>query len=310
MNLDAAGIVTDFAGLSALRAKARGERGAAVDEVARQFEGLFVQMMLKGMRSASLGDGLLDSQQSLFYRDLYDQQLSTHLAGAGGIGLADTIRRQLGGAVATSGGGGVMTARAVQTVPRTGASSAASVDATADVVTEALQTPSLPRGPVEFLRALWPAAESAAAQLGVQPEALLAQAALETGWGRHVMARADGQSSHNLFGIKADSRWAGDRVGKMTLEYKDGVALKTRAEFRAYDSYEHAFDDYVKFVKGNSRYRDAVAAADDPRAYFDELQKAGYATDPQYAEKIASILDSPTLSKARDLVKNDPAVPL
>lgn len=308
MQLDAASLVTDFAGLASLKARARQDRKDATDEVARQFEALFVQMMMKGMRQASFGGGLLDSQQSLFYRDLYDQQLSTHLAGAGGIGLADTIRRQLGGEAApVLAGRGAAGYRAAPTAAARGAVPQV---VAADPVTEALDQPPLQGEPVAFLRALWPAAELAAAELGLDPEALLAQAALETGWGRHVMQRGDGASSHNLFGIKADGRWDGDRVRKTTLEYKDGVALKTRADFRAYDSYDAAFADYVRFVKDNPRYRDAVAATADPKAYFRELQQAGYATDPAYANKIAAILDSPALRQARDLVKTDQALPL
>lgn len=309
MNLDAAGIVTDFAGLSVLKSKARQDQRAAADEVAQQFEALFVQMMLQRMRDASFGGGLLDSQQTEFYRDMYDQQLAVHLSDAGGIGLADAIRRQLIGAGQETTGGsavGDYLQRPVQRAPAFAAPPAGG----ADPVREALDSPPPPSSPGEFVRALWPAAERAAAQLGIDPEALLAQAALETGWGRHVMPRDDGASSHNLFGIKADQRWDGERVRKTTLEYKDGVALKTRADFRAYDSYDQAFEDYVQFVRGNRRYRDAVAAAGDPKVYFQELQKAGYATDPAYAEKIVAILEGPALSGARDRLKNDQTLPL
>jgi flagellar protein FlgJ len=154
--------------------------------------------------------------------------------------------------------------------------------------------------PDDFLRRLWPMAEQAAAQLQLAPEALLAQAALETGWGKHVMRRPDGDSSHNLFGIKADARWQGGAVPMSTLEYQDGVAVKTRADFRAYASYADSFQDYVGFLRSNPRYRDALGKTDDPAAYFAELQSAGYATDPRYAEKILKVLDSDAMQRARD----------
>ncbi len=144
--------------------------------------------------------------------------------------------------------------------------------------------------PEGFVAALRPAAEKAAARLGLPAEALLAQAALETGWGGHVMQRPDGSSSHNLFGIKADSRWNGGRVQVSTLEYRDGVAMRTKADFRAYDSYEESFNDYVRFVQQNPRYAEALRATEDVGRYFDRLQQAGYATDPAYAEKIGEIL--------------------
>ena len=122
--------------------------------------------------------------------------------------------------------------------------------------------------PESFLDQLWPVAEEAAAKLDLAPEALLAQAALETGWGRHVMQQRQGDSSHNLFGIKADSRWQGDKVHVSTLEYRDGVALNTRANFRAYGSFEESFSDYVDFVQRNPRYRDALSKTADPRPIF------------------------------------------
>jgi flagellar protein FlgJ len=135
--------------------------------------------------------------------------------------------------------------------------------------------------------------------MGLSPEALLAQAALETGWGRHVMSRNGGGSSHNLFGIKADSSWDGDRVRQTTLEFKDGVALKTKAAFRAYDSYGQSLSDYVRFIQSNPRYSRALEAVGDERRYFRELQRAGYATDPNYAEKIEQILDSDAMQRFR-----------
>lgn len=293
MDIDMAQVYTDFSGLAALRAKAREDQDAALDQVSRQFESLFLQMMLKSMREASFGDGLLDSKQSEFYRDMYDKQIAMDMAASDGIGLADVLKRQLGKGIDEQYrdlepreylGMPVIPIRGDK--PQAGAAKAAvdSVDGVGDITFDG--------DPQTFLQALWPAAERAAGKLGLAPEALLSQAALETGWGRHVIRHRDGDSSHNLFGIKADSRWQGERVEVSTREYRDGVALNTRADFRAYGSYEQSFDDYVAFLQRNPRYRDALGKTEDPAAYFDALQKAGYATDPAYADKIKRILDS------------------
>src|SRR3569623_1362901 len=148
----------------------------------------------------------------------------------------------------------------------------------------------------ECVAAMWPAAQASARELGVDPRVLIAQAALETGWGRAVMQHGDGRSSHNLFGIKAGNNWSGASVNVATLEYRDGLAAKERANFRSYDSYEQSFADYVDFIKSQPRYREALAHGGDARRYLSELQSAGYATDPRYADKIGSILQGEVLS--------------
>ncbi len=123
----------------------------------------------------------------------------------------------------------------------------------------------------------------------MDPELLIAQAALETGWGRAIVHDGQGRSSHNLFGIKADSRWSGSRISVNSLEYEDGVAVRARAHFRSYDSFDQSFDDYAALVRASPRYRDALRQASDPRAYMHALQSAGYATDPLYAAKVLDI---------------------
>jgi flagellar protein FlgJ len=134
----------------------------------------------------------------------------------------------------------------------------------------------------------------------VPAEALLAQAALESGWGRHVMQDGEGRSSHNLFGIKADRRWSGERVSVDTLEYRDNVAIKTRADFRAYSSFADSFADYADFIGANQRYRPALEVGADSEAYLRGLQQAGYATDPAYADKIVAILRRPEFAGAAE----------
>ncbi len=299
MQLDMAQVYTDFSGLAALKAKAREDEDAALDQVSRQFESLFLQMMLKSMRDASFGGGLMDSKQTEFYREMYDKQVAVDMAQNQGIGLAAVIKRQLGGSDPVPQDGrsiedyvGMPVLAGVTAEPgrRVGTSGAG---------TDNRRTIELDGSPESFLGQLWPVAEEAAARLDLAPEALLAQAALETGWGRHVIRHRQGDSSHNLFGIKADSRWQGERIRVETLEYRDGVPLKTRAHFRAYGSFEESFADYVDFLQRNPRYRAALGRTEDPGAYFSALQEAGYATDPAYADKIKRILNSEPMLQMR-----------
>lgn len=281
--------VTDFQSFTTMRAEARsGEnREQNLDRVAQQFESLFIGMMLKQMRQAndSMGGSLLDSKQSQHYRDMYDQQISLHLAERGGLGLAPAIKRQLGGQAPVSVRERSQADYLAHPTPL-----AQGVDSSRPLQSEAAADSDTE----SFVRRLRPHAEAAARQLGLPAEALIAQAALETGWGRSVMAGADGGSSHNLFGIKADARWDGGKVSVDTLEYRDGVAMKIRADFRSYDSYADSFADYVDFIASQPRYSRAMQAGE-PRAYFDALQQAGYATDPAYADKILNILQRPEM---------------
>jgi flagellar protein FlgJ len=177
------------------------------------------------------------------------------------------------------------------------------VEATA-AAAQAERTPAAGRGgrladsPEEFIQKIWPHAERAAQALGVDPRMLVAQAALETGWGRHVPASADGRSGHNLFGIKAGRGWSGERGSHLTREFVDGRMQVERAEFRRYDGVAQSFEDYVGLLRGSARYAPALAAAGDNRAFAQALQNAGYATDPAYAEKLTSIAHGPRLNRA------------
>ena len=281
-------LYTDFAGLTRLKAQARSDQNAALDKAAEQFESMFLQMMLKSMRQAKLTDGLFDSQSMQKYQEMYDQQLAVHLAEAGGAGLADVIKRQLAGVdkqVSRQG----MDISAYQKQPVYSFPMMRSENVVAESDTTVREV-SLDGTPETFIDKLKPFAEKAAVALGIQPQALLAQAALETGWGKAQMKMADGKPSFNLFGIKADSRWDGKQANVATMEFRDGVAKKERASFRAYESYEDSFNDYANFIFENRRYQKALRNTENPAAYFNELQQAGYATDPKYAEKIMSIL--------------------
>lgn len=302
MDYSSSRLVTDIAALDQLKAKARENPDAAVGEVARQFESVLVNMMVKSMRQAGLGEGAMDSQQSLFYRDMYDQQLGMHLSERG-IGLADAIERQLsqfgvGDAADIPDGKNAvdyLANRINAMAARAGVAAAA--DPSASVAPANADEPVLD-SPQHFVAALMPWAKEASAELGLPAEALLAQAALETGWGRSVIHGSGGGNSHNLFGIKADGRWDGDRAVVSTLEYQDGVAVRRRDPFRSYDSYRESFQDYVGFLKQNGRYEQALEKTDDPAAYFNALQNAGYATDPNYADKILRVMNGPELRAA------------
>lgn len=141
----------------------------------------------------------------------------------------------------------------------------------------------------EFVNAMLPMAKEAADRIGVDPRYLVAQAALETGWGKSVMRQPDGSSSHNLFGIKASKNWTGDSARAITSEFRNGEMVKETAEFRSYASYRDSFHDLVNLLQSNSRYQDVLKSADNPEQFVRELQKAGYATDPNYANKISNI---------------------
>ncbi len=309
--LSAAYTYTDFHGFADLRRMARNEAPEAADAAARQFEALFIQMMLKSMRDAMPADSGMDSDQVNFYREMFDQQIALEMSRGEGIGLRESLLRELAPEQLPAAVAGDLRLPA-QRVPARAAwpVEAAVRNAPVPPTTQGVPAaaPWRPESPDAFIRELWPHAERAGAALGVAPEVLLAQSALETGWGRHVIPRPDGSSSHNLFGIKADARWNGDRVQVNTLEYVGGVAEQQRAAFRAYDSPAASFADYVDFLQRNPRYRGALAQAPDAEGYLRGLQSAGYATDPAYADKILDILGRGTLPQALGL-KSETARP-
>ena len=292
-----ADVYTDFNGLAQLRRDVNRESPEAIKKVAEQFEALFLQMMLKSMRDASFGDELFDSSQSDMYRDMFDQQIAITLSKRRGLGLADMLERQLSKSTDTIDGDN--TQDKVNTLEMLRRNALPDTQ------------PVMPFNPVpykkgndiyksgqEFFEGIWPHAQDAAKSLGVDPAVLVAQAALETGWGKYSMKGSYGQESHNLFGIKADSRWQGKTVSVMTTEYTDGVVSRERAKFRAYDSPKESFDDYVDFIKNSPRYQEALDQAHNASEYVRGLQEAGYASDPAYANKIMQILKGDAFSNA------------
>lgn len=315
-----ASVYTDFNGLAALRHQAQTDKSGALRQVAEQFEALFMQMMLKSMRDAKLGEGLFDSAQSEQYRDMLDSQLSLNLSKGRGLGLADVIVRQLGGEGPqrpSSEVRGSFVPRspdaAVNTTVEVVKPASESVEASIVSVPraeESLDVPDYSESPATFVRHILPYARQAASLLGLGPEVLIAQAALETGWGQGVIRDATGESSHNLFNIKADSRWEGPVVAKRTLEYVDGVAVQERAHFRRYESPVQSFQDYVAFLQTSPRYQEALQHDGDAERFVEGLQSAGYATDPNYAKKIKEILQRSGVFGDDLRVKSSEAAPI
>ena len=302
-------IYTDISGLNDLKGQARSDQHAAIKDVAKQFESMFMGMMLKSMRDASMGDPIFDNNQSLVYRDMFDSQLALSLSKGHGMGLAEVLARQLSRQItgpsaeqgAAPSANPVVNKAAYQkniglpantaqrlyqaTPPPTYQPAPAATDATVDLSAD-IHSPQ-----EKFIRKLWPMAEAAADELDTLPEVLIAQAALETGWGKYVAQNEQGVSSNNLFNIKAGPDWQGKTIEKTTLEYHHGVAVKEVARFRAYDSPAESFRDYVDFLKTHDRYGKALSEAADPTNFMHGLQRAGYATDPNYADKVLNIIN-------------------
>ena len=349
--------------------KVGGDSEKNIKKVAQEFESLFLNEMLKAMRSANevFGEGnFMNSNESKTYQDMHDQQLSVTMSNhQNGIGLADVLVRQmsqikaagsrpnpfaqvdepvpsapskplakvdsarddtslinqrrlslpgkltdrlLAGIVPASGSPEAQTLAQNDWIPAKAfaapADTALSLNGSDAITGRRLAQPPLAPGKAafaskdEFIAAMLPMAEQAAQKIGVDPRYLVAQAALETGWGKSIIRQQDGSSSHNLFGIKSHNSWEGDSARVLTTEYRGGKAVKEAASFRAYDSYAHSFDDYVSFLQGNGRYEKALASTDKPEQFARELQKAGYATDPQYAAKLSRAINT-TLSLQR-----------
>lgn len=317
-DISAAEVYTDFKGLAELKTAARQNSPEALTQVAKQFESLFMQMVLKSMRDANLGEGILDSDQGKFYQDMFDQQLALTLPQRQGVGLADAIVRQLGPGIAPGNtpDGPVMPGAGENLLNiarlRTAAVPVTPQVPVAQVTTEVESAGAGTRfsSPASFVQTMWPYAEKVGTRLGIAPEAVLAQSALESGWGNKVITRPDGRSSFNLFGIKAGPGWQGATVTVPTLEYVDGKPVTTRDTFRAYDSFAAAFDDYTAFISGNPRYQSALAVGHDPAAFGHAMRQAGYATDPEYGNKIGQILRGDALQQAVAQFKGETYAPL
>jgi len=294
--IDHASVYTDFSGLNSLRSAAARDTPEARRETAQQFEALFIQMLLKNMRQASQGDELLGGSEVEMSRDMYDKQLSIELSKNGALGIGDLMLQQMGETDASGENPPEVT---LKVSPKTAGNTSQTPDQPIDFipgsgssghVTRNLADSGNRESPQDFIRQLQPDAEAIAQKLGTQAEAVLAIAALETGWGQHVIPSPDGTSSHNLFGIKADKKWNKDQVISTTLEFAGGVMQKRREPFRQYTSTQESMEDFADLLTQNPRYKTALAEADNPQHFIEELHKAGYATDPDYTEKALAVM--------------------
>ena len=286
----------DIQGLDTLRRAAQSGDKEALVEAAKQFEGIFLQMMLKSMRKAQdvLSDenNPFNSEQVKFYRDMHDQQLANDLAANGSVGLADIIVKQLGqlddgytpaSVIRNDGNLSSINRHRIK-------STVQAQDTILGPVGPAYKASGF-ASPQAFLEHLFPAAQKAAEQIGLDPKALLAQAAVETGWGKYMIHSGKGENTHNLFGIKADKNWQGEKALVDSIEFEQGVAITAKSPFRAYQNFNEALQDYVNFVQNSPRYEQALKQSEQTEQYFNALQQAGYATDPDYAKKVMSVFN-------------------
>ncbi|MCU0920001.1 MAG: flagellar assembly peptidoglycan hydrolase FlgJ [Burkholderiaceae bacterium] len=269
--LPTAGLAGDAQSLAALRGRAATDPKTAVREVAKQFEALFMQELMKSMRAATLSSGMLDNEGSKLGTDLLDQQFATQMTGLPG-GLSEAITRQLERQMGMAPGP-IPVPTAVPLQPE-----------------RAVRIPD--QSAAGFVQQHAQAARDAERATGIPAAFMIGQAAHESGWGRREIRHADGTPSHNLFGIKAGADWKGAVAETATTEYVDGRAVKTVARFRAYASHAESFADYARLMKDSPRYQRVLAQGQDAGSFAAGLQRAGYATDPAYAEKLTRVINT------------------
>ncbi|WP_423371751.1 flagellar assembly peptidoglycan hydrolase FlgJ [Burkholderia sp. LMG 32019] len=301
----------DVQGFDALRAQAKQSPQAGAKAVAGQFDAMFTQMMLKSMRDASPDGGLFDSHTSKLYTSMLDQQLAQQMS-TRGIGVADALMKQLlrnagqgagsdtaadvgAGGLGTSGNEGGLAAmnamaKAYANAANNGGLAGTRGYSAGSALTPPLKGASGVQDADAFVDRLAGPAQAASASTGIPARFIVGQAALESGWGKREIRANDGSTSYNVFGIKATKGWTGRTVSALTTEYVNGTPRRVVAKFRAYDSYEHAMTDYASLLKNNPRYSGVLSASRSVEGFAHGMQKAGYATDPNYAKKLISIM--------------------
>lgn len=320
-------LASDALAANDLRTQLQKDPKAGIHKAAQEFESMFLQIVLKNMRATVSQDGLMDSEETRFYTGMLDQQMAQDLSKTGKLGFARMLENQFNRALAggstqdlpAASDGGLSPASKTlleniqkmrdsaipSTVPVSPVSQAVptgNVDAGA---VQSVSTSLSGRGansltvgnPTDFVNQVWPHAVEASRMTGIPPQFMVAQAALETGWGKRELVNADGSPSFNLFGVKASKSWAGPVAQSETTEFVNGQEVRTTASFRAYTSYAEAFQDYANLLRTNPRYG-AVIGSQDGTEFANRLQQAGYATDPQYAQKLSRIINGPTLRQA------------
>ncbi len=303
-------VAFDANSLNNLKQAARENSPEAIKGVAKQFEAIFMNMMLKSMRDASPQDNPFDNEQSRTFTSMLDQQLTSNLASKG-LGLADVLARQLSknGYGVTNSLEQAVTDKPSGTDTHSGlpslinnpllnnAANALKQKETAPLDNNSLNNNAPTFKPLsdsssasDFQKRMAQHAESASQATGVPAHLMLGQAALESGWGKRELKAADGTPSNNLFGIKATGNWNGKVVEATTTEYIHGIKQKRIEKFRAYDSYADSFKDFANLMRNNPRYENVMANLHSPQGYAQAMQQAGYATDPNYAVKLASVI--------------------
>ncbi len=291
----AGGTYTDLNGLAALKSAPHSPE--AIRAVSQQVEALFLQMMLKSMRdadaagAAALG-GELDSNETSMYQDMFDKQVALTLSQHQDLGIARLFEREL----AAKGAPSSTEPASPGPLPQPKAMSPH--ESGADGRSPAGASLSTGEHAAQFVSQVLPTIRRAAQALGVDPLGLLAQAALETGWGQRMPRTADGSPSLNMFGVKAGEEWSGPRAVADTVEFNGGVAVQRRTAFRAYGSIEESVGDFANLLANSPRYRAAIATGGNAQAYVESIAKSGYATDPEYGNKLNQVLNSGTLRAA------------
>ena len=263
--------------LGTFQARAGADTKTAIHQASKQFEALFMQQLMKSMRESTLATGMLDNAGTQMGTEMLDTQFANQMTGMpGGLSelIAHQLERQIGSAPASA------------TTAAVPAASAAGAPAVGDGLVKGSERQA------EFLRRHQEAAKAAEAQTGIPATFMVAQAAHESGWGRHEIRHRDGSASFNVFGIKAGANWTGPVAQVTTTEIVDGQARKVSAKFRAYGCYEEAFCDYAQLMKDNPRYAKVVSAGTSADGFAHGLQRAGYATDPAYAEKLSRVINT------------------
>lgn len=293
-------IAADASSLNSLKQAARENTPESVKEAAKQFEALFVNMMLKSMRDATPKEGIFDNEHSRTFTGMLDQQLSQKIANRG-LGLADMLAKQMQGGMnagvspesldlesGASKSGAVDEFALLRNISR---NASAASKAGVNSAVAPLQA-DVPQNAREFTAQMQAHAEAASQDSGIPAHLMLGQAALESGWGKRQIIGSDGTASNNLFGIKAGANWKGKTVDAVTTEYINGVPQKRIEKFRAYDSYADSFRDFANLMQSNPRYNNVLENTGNAAAYSQALQDAGYATDPNYASKLKRVIAS------------------
>ena len=278
------GLAADSQSLDALRTQAKQAPDKALVSAAKQFEAVFMNMLMKSMRDATPQEGMFDNEQTKMFTSMLDQQLTQNIGGSKGIGLAEMMVKQLSrnaGYIEQAAEAGHGLKPAVVAAPLA-AQAARSGNAIPSAYSENTQQ--------DFVRRMLPHATIASQETGLPAHQMIGQAALESGWGRREILNADGSNSYNLFGIKAGADWKGKVAAVKTTEYHNGVASKPVEKFRAYDSYADSFRDYAKLLSENPRYAKVLEQGDSAQGFARALQNAGYATDPKYADKLVQVI--------------------